>query len=332
MSTGTADALASLNLAGISSITLVDADAADIANADDGASLNAIAGGLTNGASMSFLVQDPATALAANAAGLNLAEDVSVGADGDNELTVSEADALNGITNYDHAGGYTISDDAAAVSGSSVEILGDSDSVTVTGLADAAQGVTINGFEDAIGTITFSVEDLATALSESAGDLNLADSVSVGADGDNELTVSEADALNGITNYDHAGGYTISDDAAAVSGSSVEILGDSDSVTVTGLADAAQGVTINGFEDAIGTITFSVEDLATALSESAGDLNLADSVSVGADGDNELTVSEADALNGITNYDHAGGYTISDDAAAVSGSSVEILETLILLP
>ena len=134
MSTGTADALASLNLAGISSITLVDADVADIANADDGASLNAIASGLTNGASISFLVQDSATALAANAMGLNLADNVSVGADGDNELTVGEADALNGITNYDHAGGYTISDDAAAVSGSSVEILGDSDSVTVTGL------------------------------------------------------------------------------------------------------------------------------------------------------------------------------------------------------
>ena len=150
MSTGTADALASLNLAGISSITLVDADVADIANADDGVSLNAIASGLTNGASISFLVQDSATALAANAAGLDLADNVSVGADGDNELTVGEADALNSIANYDHAGGYTISDDAVAVSGSSVEILGDSDSVTVTGLANASQGATINGFADSL--------------------------------------------------------------------------------------------------------------------------------------------------------------------------------------
>ena len=140
--------------------------------------------------------------------------------------------------------------------------------------------MTINGFEDAIGTITFSVEDSATALAANAMGLNLADNVSVGADGDNELTVGEADALNSIANYDHAGGYTISDDAAAVSGSSVEILGDSDSVTVTGLADAAQGVTINGFEDAIGTITFSVEDSATALSANAMGLNLADNVSV----------------------------------------------------
>ena len=95
---------------------------------------------------------------------------------------------------------YTISDDAAAVSGSSVEILGDSDSVTVTGAADAAQGVTINGFEDSVGTITFSVEDSATALAANAMGLNLADNVSVGADGDNELTVGEADALNSIAN------------------------------------------------------------------------------------------------------------------------------------
>ena len=50
--------LLAFNLAGISSITLVDADVADIANADDGVSLNAIASGLTNGASISFLVQD----------------------------------------------------------------------------------------------------------------------------------------------------------------------------------------------------------------------------------------------------------------------------------
>ena len=268
-------------------------------------------------------MEDSATALAANAMGLNLADNVSVVADGDNELTVGEADALNSIANYDHAGGYTISDDAAAVSGSSVEILGDSDSVTVTGAANAAH-VTINGFEDSIGTITFSVEDSATALAANAMGLNLADNVSVVADGDNELTVGEADALNSIANYDHAGGYTISDDAAAVSGSSVEILGDSDSVTVTGSLMLAQGVTINGFEDAIGTITFSVED-AAALAANAAGLNLADNVSVVADGDNELTVGEADALNSIANYDHAGGYTISDDAAAVSGSSVEIL-------
>ena len=57
-------------------------------------------------------------------------------------------------------------------------------------------------------------------------------------------------------------------------------------------------------------------------------LDLAVNVSVGADGDNELTVGEADALNSIANYDHAGGYTISDDAVAVSGSSVEILAAL----
>ena len=107
----------------------------------------------------------------------------------------------------------------------------------MTGLANASQTVTINGFADA-DTITFSVEDAATALAANAMGLNLADNVSVVADGDNELTVGEADALNSIANYDHAGGYTISDDAAAVSGSSVEILGDSDSVTVTGFASA----------------------------------------------------------------------------------------------
>ena len=131
-------------------------------------------------------------------AGLDLADNVSVGADGDNELTVGEADALNSIANYDHAGGYTISDDAVAVSGSSVEILGDSDSVTVTGLANASQGATINGFADSVGTITFSVEDSAAALAANAAGLDLADNVSVGADGDNELTVGEADALNSI--------------------------------------------------------------------------------------------------------------------------------------
>ena len=43
--------------------------------------------------------------LAANAMGLNLADNVSVGADGDNELTVGEADALKQYVNYDHAGG-----------------------------------------------------------------------------------------------------------------------------------------------------------------------------------------------------------------------------------
>ena len=82
MSTSTSDALASLNVAGVSSITLVDANVSDLANASDGASLNAIADGLTNGATMSFLVEDSATNLAANALNLNLADDVSVGTDG----------------------------------------------------------------------------------------------------------------------------------------------------------------------------------------------------------------------------------------------------------
>ena len=47
------------------------------------------------------------------------------------------------------------------MSGSSVEILGDSDSVTVTGLANASQGATINGFAhlSTSANIQFEVQD-----------------------------------------------------------------------------------------------------------------------------------------------------------------------------
>ena len=297
MSTSTSEALASLNVAGVSSITLVDASVSDLANAADGASLNAIADGLTNGAIMSFLVEDSATNLAANASNLNLADDVSVGTDGDNEVTVFEATALNGITNYDNLGGYTISDDATAVAGSSVEILGDSDSVTVTGVADATQGATINGFESSVANITFNVEDSATNLAANALSLNLADGVSVGTDGDNEVTVFEATALNGITNYDNLGGYTISDDATAVAGSSVDILGDSDSVTVTGVANATQGAKINGFDAGTSDtpITFSVKDTGDGLNNVLGaDEDLSRAVKV------ELTSDDGSLVLDVT--------------------------------
>ena len=58
ISTSTSVALASLNVAGVSSITLVDASVSDLANAADGASLNAIAHGLTDGRSITFNVRD----------------------------------------------------------------------------------------------------------------------------------------------------------------------------------------------------------------------------------------------------------------------------------
>ena len=179
---------------GVASITLVDADANNLANAADGVSLNAISDNLTNGATMSFSVEDSATNLSANAANLNLADDVSVGATGDNDLTVSQANNLNSIANYDHAGGYTITDDAAAVAGSSTTILGDSDSVTVTGVADATQGVTINGFEGTLGTITFNVRDNGDGLHGQLGqdrDLSHADAV--------ELTNNDGSLVLDIT-------------------------------------------------------------------------------------------------------------------------------------
>ena len=134
----------------------------------------------------------------------------------------------------------------------------------MTGLANASQGATINGFEDSVGTITFSVEDSAAALAANAAAwIWLTMSAWVQTATMNSLLVRQM-LLTALMIH-HAGGYTISDDAVAVSGSSVEILGDSDSVTVTGLANASQGATINGFADSVGTITFSVEDSAAAL-------------------------------------------------------------------
>ena len=68
-------------------------------------------------------------------------------------------------------------------------------SVTVLGFADVTQGAIINGFEGVLGTITFNVQDSANAVVATAADLNLADIVTIGSTGDNDLVVNEANAF-----------------------------------------------------------------------------------------------------------------------------------------
>ena len=235
---------------------------------------------------------------------------------------------MNGIPNYDNKGAYTIKDTADAVSKSSVEILGDAVSVTLSDVANAAQGALINGLDKGESTtdITFNVEDSATNLAAKAANLDVAEKVSVGSAGDNEVSVADAGLLNGIANYDHQGGYTIKDTADAVSKSSVAILGDADSVTLSDVANAAQGALINGFDKGESTtdITFNVKDTAANLAANAAKLDVANAVTIGDSASTEVNVANAVLLNGIANYDKQGAYTIKDTADAVSKSSVAI--------
>ena len=112
-------------------------------------------------------MKDTAANLVTHAANLDVAEKVTVGDSASTELNVANAGVLNGIPNYDHQGGYTIKDTADAVSKSSVwKILGDSDSVTLSDVANAAQGALINALdkgEDST-NITFNVKDTAANL------------------------------------------------------------------------------------------------------------------------------------------------------------------------
>ena len=84
-------------------------------------------------------MKDTAANLVTHAANLDVAEKVTVGDSASTELNVANAGVLNGIPNYDHQGGYSMGDTADAVSKSSVEILGDSDSVTLSDVANATQ-------------------------------------------------------------------------------------------------------------------------------------------------------------------------------------------------
>ena len=87
----TSKALENLDVDGVATIKLVDPGNPS-ANAVNGASLNAIKAGLSDdGPTMTFTVKDTAAALVQNEAKLDLANDVSVGGDGDNDLTVAEA-------------------------------------------------------------------------------------------------------------------------------------------------------------------------------------------------------------------------------------------------
>ena len=300
----------------------------DVANAAQGALINALDKG-EDSTNITFNVKDTAANLAAKATNLDVANVVTVGDSASTELNVANAGLLNGITNYDHQGGYTIKDTADAVSKSSVAILGDSDSVTLSDVANAAQGALINGFDKGESTtdITFSVKDTAANLAANAANLDVANAVTIGDSASTELNVANAGLLNGIPNYDNKGAYTIRDTADAVSKSSVEILGDAVSVTLSDVANAAQGALINGLDKGESTtdITFNVEDSATNLAAKAANLDVAEKVSVGSAGDNEVSVADAGLLNGIANYDHQGGYTIKDTADAVSKSSVAIL-------
>ena len=189
---------------------------------------------------------------------------------------------LNGIPNYDNKGAYTIRDTADAVSKSSVEILGDAVSVTLSDVANAAQGALINGLDKGESTtdITFNVEDSATNLAAKAANLDVAEKVGVGSAGDNEVSVADAGLLYGIANYDHQGGYTIKDAAAAVAGSTKEVLGDSDAVSLSDVANASQGADINSLQSAINVdqanasaktdISFSVRDAGAGLNAVLG--------------------------------------------------------------
>ena len=123
IASSTSKALENLDVAGVTSIKLVDASNPS-ANATDGASLNAIKAGLTDdGTTMTFNVKDTAANLAAKAANLDEANVVTIGDSASTEVNVANAVLLNGIPNYDNKGAYTIKDTADAVSKSSVEIL-----------------------------------------------------------------------------------------------------------------------------------------------------------------------------------------------------------------
>ena len=103
----------------------------------------------------------------------------------------------------------------------------------------------------------------------------MADKVSVGSAGDNEVSVAEATLLNGIAKYDHLGGYDIKDAPAAVAASTKEVLGDSDAVVVSTVANASHGAAINSLQSAIDAdqassqvktdISFSVKDAGAGL-------------------------------------------------------------------
>ena len=336
IASSTSKALENLDVAGVASIKLVDASNPS-ANATDGASLNAIKAGLTDdGTTMTFNVKDTAANLAAKAANLDEANVVTIGDSASTEVNVANAVLLNGIPNYDNKGAYTIKDTADAVSKSSVEILGDAVSVTLSDVANAAQGALINGLDKGESTtdITFNVEDSATNLAAKAANLDVAEKVSVGSAGDNEVSVADAGLLNGIANYDHQGGYTIKDTADAVSKSSVAILGDADSVTLSDVANAAQGALINGFDKGEDStdITFNVKDTAANLAANAANLDVANAVTIGDSASTEVNVANAVLLNGIANYDKQGAYTIKDTADAVSKSSVAILGDAVSSP
>ena len=174
----------------------------------------------------------------------------------------------------------------------------------MTGLANAAQGARINDRDAITDNITFNVKDTAAALVQNEAKLDLANDVSVGGDGDNDLTVAEAVKLTGIAKFDDEG-FTISDDAAAVAGATKDLLGASDSVTVTGLANAAQGAAINSRQSAINAdqesadvktdISFSVRDAGAGLNtELSADKSLSHATRV------ELTNDEGGQILNIT--------------------------------
>ena len=110
-----------------------------------------------------------------------------------------QAVLLNGITKYDPQGGYTIKDTADKVSKSSVEILGDAVSVTLSDVA--AAGALINGLDKGQSTtdITFNVVD-SPPIWLPTQRIWMWLTVNVGSAGDNEVSVAEAVLLNGITN------------------------------------------------------------------------------------------------------------------------------------
>ena len=175
--------------------------------------------------------------------------------------------------------------------------------------------------------ITFNVKDTAANLVTHAANLDVAEKVTVGDSASTELNVANAGVLNGIPNT------TI---RAATRSRTLQMQfpnllesGDSDSVTLSDVANAAQGALINALdkgEDST-NITFNVKDTAANLAAKATNLDVANAVTVGDSASTELNVANAGLLNGITNYDHKGGYTIKDTADAVSKSSVAILVT-----
>ena len=75
----------------------------------------------------------------------------------------------------------------------------------MTGVANAAQGALIHDRDATTDNITFNVKDTAAALVQNEAKLDLANDVSVGGEGDNDLTVAEAVKLTGITNFDDEG-------------------------------------------------------------------------------------------------------------------------------